>query len=157
MVAGPPLPQGDMSVERLAHALESLDFNANCVVAIAHHEAFRYASGFIASAHLLLGLLAVDPAPVLTQRPGQDRPVLAELRSQLELLMGAHIQPRARVLHLPYTPHARAILINAADRAQRIQSAITTTGHLWSALAASEGSLAARALDALHLLGQEPS
>ena len=56
MVAGRPLPQGDISVDRLADALSSLDADAKSVVTAAHNEAYRYASGFLASTHLLLGL-----------------------------------------------------------------------------------------------------
>ncbi|WP_431232511.1 hypothetical protein ACQ856_24150 [Mycolicibacterium psychrotolerans] len=157
MVAGPPLPQGDNSVRRLAEALESLDADAKRTVALAHGEAFRYASDVISSAHLLLGLMAVDPAPVTAEMPGHEQLLSERIRIQLELYMGAWGQSPARIVHLAYTPHARAILINAAAHAQQVQSASTTPAHLWLALRTAEGCLATRTLKALHLLGAQPS
>ncbi|PND54132.1 hypothetical protein CRM90_29720 [Mycobacterium sp. ENV421] len=155
MVAGSPLPQGDISLGRFADALRSLDVDAKHVVTVAHQEAYRYASGFLASTHLLLGLLAVDPEAVTTAGIDDDQHLRESIRRQLELFMGPVRHP-ARAVHLPYTPHARAILINAAALApQCAESATTTPDHLWSALKAATGSLAARCLADLHLLPRQ--
>ncbi len=145
MVAGPPLPQGDISVGRLADALRLLDVDARRVVTAAHHEAYRYASHFLASTHLLLGLLAVDSAAA-TDTGLDDRILPESIRRRIELYM-APVRHPARPVHLPYTPHARAILINAAALAsQSAGPAAATPHHLWSALKGATGSLAARCL-----------
>ena len=148
MVAGSPLPQGDISVDRLADALRSLDIDAIRVTTVAHNEAYRYTSGFLASTHLLLGLLAVAPAGIAVKQPA-DVGCPPELRRQLDLYLGP-LRPLAKPVHLPYTPHARAIVINAATRATDADaSAATTPEHLWSALKNASGSLAVRCLAGL--------
>ena len=145
MVAGLPLPQGDNSVSRLADALRSLNMDAKRVVTAAHHAAYRYANNFLASTHLLLGLLATAiPAEL------EDPNLRERIRSQLELYTGPIRHP-VRPVHLPYTPHARAILINASDLASQVaKTDATTPDHLWSALKAARGSLAARCLTGVH-------
>lgn len=144
MVAGLPLPQGDIGVDRLADALRTLDTDARRVVTAAHDEAYRYTTRFLASTHLLLGFLAEA-----TQVGLDDRGVLS-IRRQLELYTGPVCHP-VRPVHLPYTPHARAILITAARLASQGGGA-TTPCHLWWALKAARGSLAARCLADVQVL-----
>lgn len=136
---------------RLADALRSLDIDATQLVTVAHLEAYRYASGFLASTHLLLGLLtATTPAEL-------DDPNLQErIRRQVELYTDPIRHP-VRPVHLAYTPHARAILINAADLAsQRVGTTAATPEHLWLALKEARGSLAMRCLTGLHTLPGKP-
>jgi ATP-dependent Clp protease ATP-binding subunit ClpA len=124
--------------------LKALDLDSRRVVTAAHHEAYQYATGFLASTHLLLALLTVDSAATAI---GLDDRILPErIRRQVELFMGPLSHP-VRPVHLPYTPHARAILINAAALAsQGGEPAAATPHHLWSALKGTTGSLAARCL-----------
>ncbi|WP_179475978.1 Clp protease N-terminal domain-containing protein [Mycolicibacterium vinylchloridicum] len=141
-----------MSIGRLADALRSLDGDGRRVVTVAHDEAYRYIGGFLSSAHLLLGLLAVNPSAV-TAPVSDDFRAPETIRCQLELYLGPARFP-ARPIHLAYTPHARGILIRAAALASHDGPAgVTTPEHLWSALKAATGSLAARCLAAVHLLG----
>lgn len=152
MVAGAPPPEGDMSIGRLADALRSLDADSKKVVTVAHNEAYRYIGGCLSSAHLLLGLLAVNPSAVTAPAPDDSR-APETIRCQLELHLGPARSP-ARPIHLAYTPHARRIVIRAAALASRYGPAgVTTPEHLWSALKAATGSHAARCLAAVHLLG----
>lgn len=154
VVAEPPFPPGDIGAASVANALQSLDREAERVITIAHCQAYRYASDVLASAHLLLGLLAVNPAPVcVTDEPVQCARTVASIRYELERIMGDEWQVDGppRILHLPYTPHARAILVNAAGLGRNAEPAGTTPAHLWAALAAASGSVAARGLAALGL------
>lgn len=148
MVAGLPLPEGDISGARLAAALRSLDADAKAVVTVAHNEAYRYPTGFLSSAHLLLGLLAVDTAPLAASELDEPH-LLDSIRRRLDLYLGPVRHP-AQAVHLAYTPHARAILIDAAEHAA-LESGMTTPKDLWLALQEASGSLAARCLTEINL------
>lgn len=147
-----------MGAARLAEALATLDDPAKAVVRSAHDEAYRHGSGILSSAHLLLALLESPPpaASSVFARASQWSPeperVFAAVRRQVEYRLGAYIRPAPRLVHLPYTVHARAILIHAAARAQQCRSGLTGIADIWRAMVNAPGSLAACSLDDLGVL-----
>lgn len=152
MVAGAPLPRGDMSTAQLARALGTLDESAKAAVTAAHHEAYRYGSGFLGSVHLLLGLLA-DTGEPMTSSLTRNGAAPEIIRSHFEQVYGAQSHDPPHVMHLPYNLHAKAILINAANCSCGCGTSHTGTDDLWRALADAVGSVATRVLTELGQLG----
>ena len=58
MVAGEAFPGGDLVAAQVAGALAGLSSEGRVVVNRAYNEAYGYASDFVGSAHLLIGLVA---------------------------------------------------------------------------------------------------
>jgi ATP-dependent Clp protease ATP-binding subunit ClpA len=152
VVAGEPLPQGDLNVGRLAQALTLLSAPARAAITAAHREAYRYGSELLGSAHLLLGLITDGGTAMTVALRGHGIGPDA-IRSHFEHVCGARPLPQPRIVHLPYSVHAKAVVIAAADRAHRT-SAPVAPAHLWSALTAATGSVAARLLTDLGQLDQ---
>ncbi|WP_158023750.1 Clp protease N-terminal domain-containing protein [Mycolicibacterium chlorophenolicum] len=141
-----------MSTARLARALGTLDESAKAAVTAAHHEAYRYASAALGSVHLLLGLLVDTEQPVTSVliRTGATPDMI---RRHFEQVSGARSHQPPRAAHLPYTPHAKAILINAADCTNDCGVTHTGANDLWRAIADAASSPAARMLAELAQLG----
>ncbi|MCV7347565.1 Clp protease N-terminal domain-containing protein [Mycolicibacterium rhodesiae] len=150
MIAGAPIPEGDLSAARTAQALASLNKPAKQALSAAHSAAYRYGSDFLGSAHLLVGLLA-DPAhPVTAALDERDSGSLV-VTQLYESRYGAQTRTPPRIIHLPYSIHARAIVINAACHA-RAQATSVRRVHLWWATTRATGSIAARLLAELGQL-----
>jgi ATP-dependent Clp protease ATP-binding subunit ClpC len=128
-------------------------------VTAAHHEAYRYASGLLGSAHLLLGLLADTERPV-TSALTSNGATPEMIRQHFEQVSGARPHQPPRIMHLPYTPHAKAILISAAACADGCSAPRTSADDVWRALTDVAGSAAARILTDLgqldHVQSQLP-
>lgn len=150
MVSVPP-PDGPISAEHLARALATLGEPARAAVRTAHDEAYSYASNFVGSAHLLLGLIA-DATHRITAGLKQRGVSPAVIRERIEQVSGVRQRASPRFVHLPFSPHARSLIVTASQQAQHAGAAATEPDHLWLALARSHGLLARQVLSDLGQL-----
>ncbi|EHB57721.1 Clp domain protein [Mycolicibacterium rhodesiae JS60] len=151
MVAGKAFPGEDLGPARVAGALAGLSPRARAVVADAYTEAYRYASDFVGSGHLLLGLVA-DASHAITSALAARAMTTGTVRRQFQQSTGARPRESPRHIHLTFSDHAKAVLIHAADQARDAGSGTTEVDHLWLALSRIEGSVAHHILSTLgHL------
>ena len=150
MIAGAPIPEGDLSAARMAQALASLNKCAEQALSAAHSAAYRYGSDAIGSAHLLMGLLA-DPRHSVTAALEERGSGSAAVMQLYETKYGAQARTAPRIIHLPYSIHARAIVINAAGHARQHATPVRRA-HLWWATTCVAGSIAAQLLAELGQL-----
>ncbi|BBX09247.1 hypothetical protein [Mycolicibacterium aichiense] len=150
MIAGAPIPEGDLSAARMAQALASLNRPAEQALSGAHSVAYRYGSDVLGSAHVLMGLLA-DPGHLVTATLDERDSGSLAVMQLYENSYGARTRATPRIIHLPYSIHARAIVINAAGHARQ-QATPARRAHLWWATTGATGSIAARLLTELGQL-----
>jgi ATP-dependent Clp protease ATP-binding subunit ClpA len=151
MVTGPPPPSDSTDTFRLVQALDALGNSAKAVVMRAHHEAYRYASHYIGTAHILLALVSDISSP-LTAALHARAAGPEVIRSRFEQRTGAKTPHFPRVVHLAYSTNAKSVVITAARRAHDDASA-TTPEHLWWAMSRAHFSAAGRILADLGQLG----
>lgn len=144
-MVGSPSPDAHVSAERLARALATLGESARAAVRTAHDEAYSYASNFVGSAHLLLGLVA-DTSHRITAGLLEHGVTLPVIRERVEQVSGVRQRASPRFVHLPFSPHARSLLVTASQLAQDAGAAATELDHLWLALTRSHGLLAGQVL-----------
>ncbi|MCV7175611.1 Clp protease N-terminal domain-containing protein [Mycolicibacterium sphagni] len=151
MVAGEAFPGGDLVAARVAGALAGLSSEGRVVVNRAYNEAYGYASDFVGSAHLLIGLVA-DTSNAVSSALRERGVTVETIRQQFEQITGARWQESPRYIHLTFSSHAKAVLIGAADIAGNTRSPMTGLDHLWLAVSRAEGAIARRILaDLGHL------
>lgn len=152
MVAGGSFKGADLGPARVAVALAGLSPPGRLVVTRAYTEAYSYASDFVGSAHLLLGLVA-DSSSALTSAIHDSGTVTVEtVRRQFEQTTGERMRASPRHVHLIFSPHAKAVLIDAADHAREAGSAMTEIDHLWLAVSRADGAVARHILSGLGRL-----
>lgn len=151
MVAAPPPPSNSTDTHRLVQALDAFGSSARAVVMQAHQEAYRYASHYVGTAHLLLALLSDNSSPITAalqaHAAGPDM-----IRRHFEQRTGVRADQSARVVHLAYSTNAKSVLISAADHAHTAASA-TAPEHLWWAMSSAPSSVAGQMLTDLGQLG----
>ncbi len=146
-----PHPDTPVSAELLARALATLGESARAAVRTAHDEAYSYASNFVGSAHLLLGLVA-DTSHRITRALREQGASLPVIRERIEQVSGVRQRASPRFVHLPFSPHARLLLVSASLLAQEAGAPATESDHLWLSLTRSQGLLAERVLSDLGQL-----
>ena len=150
MVASEPLPGGDLDPRRVAAALAELTPRCGAVVSRAYSEAYGYASDFVGTAHLLMGLVA-DPSHAVTAALHERGVDLATVRRHFEQSTGARRAHVPRHVHLALSLHAKAVLITAVDSARNAAS-VAGIEHLWLSICRVDGAVARRILDDLGQL-----
>jgi ATP-dependent Clp protease ATP-binding subunit ClpC len=155
-------PDGHVGAERFARALATLGESARAVIREAHDEAYSYASNFVGSAHLLLGLVA-DVSHRITAGLDERGVSPAVIRGCIEEITGVRQRPSPRFVHLPFSPQARALVVTAALLAEQAGAAATEPDHLWLAITRNHGLMARQVLTELgqldyvrELAGQSP-
>ncbi|MCV7378902.1 hypothetical protein BST11_07475 [Mycobacterium alsense] len=151
MVAAPPSPFHRTDTLQLVQALDTLGRSGRAVVMQAHQEAYRYASRYVGTAHLLLALVSDGSSPITTALWSRGAE-LDVIRRRFERHIRARADQPARVVHLAYSPNAKAVLINAAGRAHATATA-TAPEHLWWAMSGARRSVAGQLLAGLGQLG----
>ncbi|BBY64471.1 Clp protease N-terminal domain-containing protein [Mycolicibacterium helvum] len=117
----------------------------------AHHAAYGYASDVVGSAHVLMGLVA-DPANAVSSALHERAVTVETIQQQFEQITGARWRESPRYVHLTFSSHAKAVLVDAADLARDARSPVTGLDHLWLAVSRAEGAIARRILAELgHL------
>ena len=117
---------------------------ARRAVGTAHHEAYRHATDYLGTEHLLLGLIH-DGAITDTLRAVGLDPIA--VRDEIELSIGP--SRRVRPAHLPYTPLARKALEHSRTEAQLRGHDLVDAEHILWGLTVGSKSTAAKTLTAL--------
>ena len=121
---------------------------ARRVIFFARYEASEYGSPYIETEHLLLGLLRENKA--LEQMYLGQGDVQAEIRAEIE----QHITRRERIstsVEMPLTVESKGVLDLAGEEAERLGHRHIGTEHVLLGLLGTEGSFAARLLQARGL------
>jgi hypothetical protein len=121
---------------------------ARRLIFFARYEASQYGSPYIETEHLLLGLLRENKAlEKMYLGPGN---VGAEIRAEIE----QHIIRRERIstsVEVPLTAESKGVLLLAAEESERLGHRRIGTEHVLLGLLGTEGSFAARLLEARGL------
>lgn len=144
-----PRSDGSVSAEQFAGALATLGESARAVIREAHDEAYSYASNFVGSAHVLLGLVA-DVSHRITAGLEERGVSPAVIRGYIEQISGTRKRPSPRIVHLPFSPQARELLVTAADYARSAGAVATEPTHLWLAITLNHGLMARQVLTDLE-------
>jgi ketosteroid isomerase-like protein len=125
---------------------------ARRVIFFARYEASQYGSPYIASEHLLLGLLREDHT--LAKRFPGEKNVGAEIRKEIDgrIPRGQRISTS---LEMPLTEECQTILKLAAETSERLGHCKIETEHLLIGILRVESSLAAQILLAKHIKPEE--
>jgi hypothetical protein len=121
---------------------------ARRVIFFARYEASQYGSPYIETEHLLLGLLRENKA--LEKMYLGHGNVVAEIRAEIE----QHIIRRERIstsVEVPLTAESKGVLLLAAEESERLGHRHIGTEHVLLGLLGTEGSFAARLLEARGL------
>ncbi len=150
MVTGSVSPSENLDSRQLVRALGGFAGPAKAVVMQAHDEAYRYATGYVGTGHILLALVSDPACPIAAalsaRAAGPD-----VVRRRFEQGAGVNGRQPPRVTHLPYSINAKSVLIGADCRA-RIGGSAVGRGHLWWALSHVPSSSAAEILGGLGQL-----
>jgi hypothetical protein len=127
---------------------ERFTAEARRVIFFARYEASQYGSPYIETEHLLLGLLRENKA--LEKMYLGHGNVGAEIRAEIE----QHITRRGRIstsVEVPLTAESKGVLHLAAEESERLGHRHIGTEHVLLGLLGTEGSFAARLLEARGL------
>ncbi len=118
---------------------------ARRVIFFARYEALQYGSRFIASEHLLLGLMREDKSLPARFFPFSSSITIDVVRREVE----SRITPKERMpqsTELRLAPETKKILIYANEESQRMQSRTVNTEHILLGILREENSIAAEIL-----------
>lgn len=126
-------------------AVSNLNAEGRAAVLRAYDEAYGYASDFVGSAHLLMGLVA-DTTHVIAAALLDREVDTASVRRRFEQTTGARRRESPRLIHLVLSPHAQSVLITAAECARVAGLRFTEVDQLWLAISRADGAAARQLL-----------